>query len=506
MTDPAPSVEPPLRQYWWGLLLILAAAFALFGSPVPASNEWIYMLGPYKMWHPSFLANDWTFSQPWWEHLIFNAAAGAPTLLLSLPVVTWAGRILAWTVCAIALLQLGRRMGLDPLRVTTAVLLWFAFGQSLYGGEWMFETFEAKPFAYAALVFALDSLMTRKFRRTGLLLGLTFAIHPSVGLSGGVAAVTAALMVRPTRSEWASLLGWGALATLPGLLLLAPVLLSEGSARPQDWEFLATVRAQSLFQPFGPGRRYVVLSFVMLILVAMYGWTKPARSAVRVLALFIAVLGGITISGIVATATGHYDWLRIFPYRLFPLFSLLGFFLVLADSVRLIRSRFQVAILVLAVLTLMPIVWHPRYAIPTARSRGLLWHGDTAFTEALDWIARKTPLDAVVLAPPWRPDVYYHGRRALVVNWQAIRYDDLPEWRRRMEALVGPLTRSPLEDMMNGYRALSTVEVIRLAEEYHIGYFVSDGVYPFPVEFSSDGYTVYRVADQLDDVTSPADP
>ena len=123
--------ERPLRQYWWGLALILASAFALFGNPFPAGNEWIYLLGPYKMWHPSFLPNDWTFSQPWWEHLIFNVVAGVPTLLFPLPVVAWAGRIVSWALCGVALLQLGRRLGLEPGRAAPAILLWLAFGQTL---------------------------------------------------------------------------------------------------------------------------------------------------------------------------------------------------------------------------------------------------------------------------------------------------------------------------------------------------------------------------------------
>ena len=115
----------------------------------------------------------------WWEHLFFNVAAGAPTLLFPLPVVAWAGRIVSWALCGVALLQLGRRMGLEPVRAAPAILLWLAFGQTLYGGEWMIETFEAKPFAYASLLFALDGIMAGKFRRAGLLLGLAFAIHPS---------------------------------------------------------------------------------------------------------------------------------------------------------------------------------------------------------------------------------------------------------------------------------------------------------------------------------------
>jgi len=487
----------------------MAAAFALFGSPVPAGNEWIYLLGPYRMWHPSFLPNDWTFSQPWWEHLLFNIAAGVPTLWFSLPVVAWAGRIVSWALCGVALLQLGRRMGLEPVRAVSAILLWLAFGQTLYGGEWMIETFEGKPFAYASLLFAVDSLMGGRFQRAGLLLGLTFAIHPSVGLSGGIAVLVAAAVRRPSRPEWRSLIGWGAVAALPGLLMLLPVLLSEGSARVQDWEFLATVRAPPIFQPFGPGRRYVVVSFAMLGVMGLYGWSKPVGSPARMLALFTGVLGGITISGIAAIATGHHEWLRIFPFRLFPLFSLLGFFLVLADSVRPMRSRAHVAIVILAVLTLLPILQHPLHAIPAARRRGGLWHQDAAFAEVLHWIARETPPTSVVLLPPWRPDAYYLGRRSLVVNWQAIRYDDLPEWRRRIEALVGPLTRSSLEDMSRGYLALTTGDVIQLSRKYGADYLVSEGRYPFPVEFRADSYTVYRVTDQLsapDENSTPGVP
>ncbi len=483
-----------------GLVVALAGILAvcgwLFSQPVPASNEWIYLLGPYRQWHPDFLPGDWTFDYPWWEHLPFNVVAGLPMLVFPIEWVAWTGRAISWLVVAIALLQLGKRLGLHSLVAGLGIICWLLYGQSLYGGEWMLETFEAKPFAYALLLFGLDSLLGKQYRRAGILLGLTFTVHPSVGLSGGAAALAAAFIQRPGADSLRRLAGWGFLLALPGLLLLLPVLVGGAGNARADWEYLAKVRMPPLLDPFSAGRRYPAIGFLMLGAIGLHCFENRDDRVGRFWFWFTSALAAVSAGGMIAFTAGWYEWLRIFPFRLFPTFILLLFMLTMLARLTQKRGlRSHLATAAMLAVCLIPLGARPVYAVSSIQNRGTLWHDDPALHNIWDWLRSSTAPGDLVLAPPWRPDGLYHGQRPQIVSWQGIRYDQLAEWRSRYQELVGVQVNPTIANMESGYSALDQEDIVAMAERHGASYLISWSDYSFPEVFRSGRYRVYSIAE-----------
>ena len=103
-----------------------------------------------------------------------------------------------------ALLRLGRTFGLAPMGAVLGVTLWLVAGQSLVGSETLFPTFEAKTVAWILLLYALVRLLERRYDLAAILAGLSFTLHPSVGLQGGAAMGLAVLVTSPPRRTFGS--------------------------------------------------------------------------------------------------------------------------------------------------------------------------------------------------------------------------------------------------------------------------------------------------------------
>jgi len=129
------------------------------GAFVPSNNESTYLLQLAKQWNPGLLSNDWSFSGQSSSHYVFNLIFGPLTLLLSLEIVGWIGRILSWSLILVALFQLAKHFRIPLWMITASILLWLFYGQSIVGGEWILGTFEAKCIAYALLFFSLNGFM-----------------------------------------------------------------------------------------------------------------------------------------------------------------------------------------------------------------------------------------------------------------------------------------------------------------------------------------------------------
>lgn len=68
------------------VVFLLLAILLLDGWPVPSGTEMVDLLAAFKQWHPDFLLNDWTFSQPHPEHRLFELGVGFLTLSLERPI------------------------------------------------------------------------------------------------------------------------------------------------------------------------------------------------------------------------------------------------------------------------------------------------------------------------------------------------------------------------------------------------------------------------------------
>src|SRR5690606_41404531 len=88
---------------------------------------------------------------------------------------------------------------------------------------------------------------------------------------------------------------------------------------------------------------------------------------------------------------------------------------------------------------------------------------------AVAWVADSAPADAVVLASPTSKRAFWDFRRALVVNWSALRYDRFTEWRGRMDALVGPVPADgslPLRGFDARFEAIPADSMAALGRRY----------------------------------------
>ena len=480
--------------------LLLFAIVLLYGQRVPFDSEQLYLLIPYKLFHPDFLRNDWTLSGGWGEHFVFNVAAGSLMLVLPLEVVGWLGRLACWILALVALLRLGRRFGIPLLATSLAVLLWLAVGQSIVGGSRIFSDFEAQAVAYVLLLFAVDRLLDDKDVQGAVLLGLCFSLHPSVGLAGGV-AVGAGLLLR--RTSWARLLRiaiWTFVFALPGIIPALPLVAGSAAGSRAEWRFLTLVRMPWHLDAASFPHRSVLLLYLLLL----FGWLQYRKNredrALRFLLGFEAGLAAVFAVGLLVRYAGRYEWLEVFPFRVFPILAPLLF---LFQVVRAFRDREQhriqawaAALALVAVMGLGdPIAgfWDQFSAFRAAS------HKEDYARPALRWIADHTPEGSVAILPPQVRESFYWARRPQIANWGAIRYDRVSEWRTRLEAMVGPLSdtdpqQATDEALEKRFAQLSEQQVQAIAARYGGDYLVSMARYSYPVLFDSGTYRVYSLA------------
>jgi hypothetical protein len=481
---------------------------------VPWNNEGIYLIAPWKWWRPTFLANDWTFGVRWWEHALYNAAAGLLSLIVPFTAFTWLLRLACWFAVYYALLRLARRLGLTPLLAAAAVLLWLANGQeAIVGGEWIIGGVEAKVPAYAALFLALEQLLDSHDRAGGILLGLTFSLHPAVGAGALLGVATALLFIRAPIRRWRVALTWFAPFALPGIV--AASMMSHGIEpnTAATWALMARMRLPWHFDPlsFPLLDDARLLGFVCLLVAVI--WLRQPAAEWRFLSGFVAGTGLLALVGLAARVVHAYWVMQVYPFRVFPLIvPLLLCFAVVAELTRRMDgrpSRFRLGVVVGAALALL--LAHPmevvnqeaeldrtprlflQQPLPVKAERhpaGSDWRA------ALRYLRDSTPPDAIVLASPWDKNFFFFSHRAAVVNFGAVRVDRMASWYSRLQDLSGPLSPSHPPDphvAMRYFDSLSTETVLKLARRYNTTFLVTHGTYPFPLRFSANDTRVYAL-------------
>jgi hypothetical protein len=492
---------------------VVLVALILYGAPVPRLSEELYLPLTRHVGDSTFLAGDWTMRGAFGEHWVFTHLFGPIAAAVPLTVFGWVGRIVSWSVLAWLLVRLGGRIGLPPMGAAAGIVLWLIANQALIGGDWMFGTFEAKTIADILVVAAILAATRERVGWAIALLGLGVTLHP--GLGGWAAfAGGAALLANPTTRHRA--LRWAPL----GLLLAAPgviaVLSSVGGSDSLD-RFLVIVALPYHLDPFFGGTelagpQVVVRAVALVAMLAMnVVWFRrsdrgPAQQFLVTFQLMAIIPVGIAFIGRVLQA---WQFLVLQPLRLGPLVIPLIFFLQLVRRVRELDARESetpwwrrrsvvlavVGIAVAATVT-SPLLAAPRMAVRTARA----WIDQDDDADAFRWIEGHTAPSLRCVVPVDRQDAYERAGRPVVATWQAIRYDDLRGWKRRVDALVGGAAffgtedrAADLTELRAAYDRLSAVEMLALARRYHAGCVVTRTRYPFPVLHRSGATRIYRV-------------
>jgi hypothetical protein len=121
-------------------------------------------------------------------------------------------------------------------------------------------------------------------------------------------------------------------------------------------------------------------------------------------------------------------------------------------------------------------------------------HTDDDYESAMGWIARETPEDAQVLAPPYEDDVLWLAERGVFVSWKAIPYDRMDEWIARLKLVGVDEVEIEPDDWITAYAGLEPQEVESIVTDYAIDYVVTTADYEYPVEATFGDWTVYSTA------------
>jgi hypothetical protein len=492
---------------------VVLVTLVLYGAPVPRLSEELYLPLTRHVGDPSFLAGDWTMRGSFGEHWFFTHVFGPLAAAVPLSVFGWGGRLIAWTVLAWLLVRLGDRIGLPPFAAAAGIVLWLVANQALIGGDWMFGTFEAKTVADILVLAAILAATRERIGPAVALFGLAITVHPGLGGWAAFAGGAALLAIPTTRSRalrWAPL---GILLALPGVVaVLSSVSGSAGLDR-----FLVIVALPYHLDPFYGGTQLagpqVILraAAVAGMLVMNVVWFRrsdrgPAQQFLVTFQIMAVIPVVIAFVGRVLEA---WQFLVLQPLRLGPLVIPLVFFLQLVRRVRELSARAndrpwwrrRATLLALAGIVLALTVTSPLLAAPRMVERTVTaWvhHDDDA--DAFRWIAGHTPTSMRCVVPVDRQDVYERAERPVVATWQAIRYDDVAGWKRRVDALVGGADFFGSEDraadltaMRAAYDHLTAAQIAAVAQRYGATCIVSSTRYPFPVLHRTGATRIYRI-------------
>lgn len=482
------------------VLILLVVMMIVEGCPVPCSTEMVYLLTAYKQFHAEFLLNDWTFAFPQPEHRAFELLSGLLMLLMPLEIFGWLGRLVSWSLIALALYRIGRRYEIPSWMIGTGITLWLAYDQSLVGHEYMIGGFESKSVAYVFLLFAINGLLDGRCLIPGLFLGLTFTFHPAVGMWACLAAGLTLLTLRTSFKKLAVVAAFASLGALPAVLFLLPTVVGNAQTTGGDWKYLALVRFPYHFDPFSWPKRDILLTYILFVFSWLHSRQCRQNEAIRFLTLFQGFLCVFFTAGILLRVGEQYQWLKFMPMRLFPEFCLLLFVFHLMHAYRHAESvRLGTGAVLVGFLALLGLKSPLSELVDGARFNYLLWtQEDTDLQRAYKWFPAHTPNGSVVIAPPWQDDSIYLTQRAQVAYWGYSPPGRLREWRTRVRALVpDEWQQMPgetyAEQMGPLYSKLTEGDIAAVVKEYGGDYLVSKGRYSYPILFDSGTYKVYAL-------------
>jgi hypothetical protein len=538
------------RWLLMGSLLLFALLLNREGDRFPTGNEFIYLLYFWKAWHP-YLSTDWTFQETTAGHAIFNIALGWTTRLMSLKAATWVGRVVSWVFTFAGLFRVGRHFKIPPWAVWVGIILWLAQKQSPVTGEWMVGSFEAKVVAYPCLLFAIDAVLMDRSLLAGVLCGIAFSFHSAVGMWGGAALGFVVLVTQPFLKTVVFSIAT-IFFSLPGLYTSWSLVAGKNSISLVEAKYLTTCALADCFDWYVFSHTWMVVLVILPIFAWMHSRWRADDRQVRQLLIFQIALAIFFVFGAVARVIGRFDWVELFPMRVYAVFALLLFYwqgmsIVIAWMSQSKRrtSNFEPAhsepahsepehslerwtftadlsmlrnLSVFAILLclLMPspllglkdlVATHfTRMLHPYREVRNPARGNDIDFANAALWISNNTNPTDVVIAPPWWNDAYYLMNRPLIANWHAPRYNRITEWKNRLESLVGDTTHLDPDLAIYGemdpgawahYAALSTADIQHIRDTYHDQgvpkYLVTTGTYPYTPVFTAGTYRVYQL-------------
>ncbi|HEY1740490.1 MAG TPA: hypothetical protein VGI86_17385, partial [Acidimicrobiia bacterium] len=427
--------------------------------------------------------------------------------------IAWIGRVVCWAALAALIVALMRRLHIGLLAGTIAVLVWMPWELRIVGGDWLFGTFEAKPLAYIAMLGALAAALDRRVWLAMLLGGAAVSLHPGVGVSVAPAIAITMLVDSTTRRAAWRALPIAVIAAIPGVV--GVVRDMHGSTANRDvYRFIARDVYPFHMDPWYWGKLTFLVLIAMAAVNTWYAYGPSGTRGLKLLAHFELVCAVPTLLGVVAWETGRYEYLRFFPFRVFPVVVSVGFALTTAHALpRWWRARHEnMRVTAMSVVTgaIVVTVLLSAAAQDPVREAGFLARrtlrdftgytdSSTQLTDAYHWIRGHTPSDSVVISPPAQ-DPHYDTDRPQIATFGVPRWDAVAEWKKRILAQLGPSDAAARAALDRGvsfddeYRALTPSRVHALVQTYGARYLVTDQRYPsFTLVHRSGPWYVYKL-------------
>lgn len=499
-------------------LLVLGVTLLLYGGPVPRLSEELYLPLVKRVADPAYLAGDWTFAGSFGEHWLFDHLFAPLAGAVSISEFGWIGRLVFWPVLGLLLIRIGNRLGLSPWPAAAAVSLWVVSNQALMGGEWILGTFEAKTVAYVCFLGALLAISSKRIPLALALLGLTVSFHPAVGMWGAWGAGIALIALPETRGKTLRWCWLAIVLAIPGVIGAFSAL---GKATPAIQRFVVLEAIPYHTDPFFGGKTLawgqVVLHVVTLAAMFafnLWAYRRSARDLIQRFFVAFQIAAAVPfVLAFAARAVHFWNYLRLMPLRSFPLIVPLVFFF---QAVRLAVAAIQgqgerrrrrrrirrrgylalVVIVVIAVLPTAPLLAAPRLIYRNVQS----WTKVDNMAGSFGWIRKNLPHSTTCIFPLDRQDAFGRAEVPQVVNWQAIPYDRLGEWKKRVDQLVGgasyfdgPVWRGGLNDIRAAFDSLTLEQINRIASRYGATCLVTDAHYPLQLLHTEGRARVYGI-------------
>jgi Domain of unknown function (DUF6798) len=155
-----------------------------------------------------------------------------------------------------------------------------------------------------------------------------------------------------------------------------------------------------------------------------------------------------------------------------------------------------VAIVLIAVFPTAPLLAAPRLIRRNVQS----WTTVDDISVAFGWVRRNLPESTTCIFPLDRQDAFERAAVPQVVNWQAIPYDRLGEWKRRIDQLVGGADyfdgsgwHGDLVDIRDAFDSLTLPQIDRIATRYSATCLVTQSHYPLQLLHTEGRVRVYAI-------------
>jgi hypothetical protein len=474
------------------------------------SNHAVYLVDAIRRADPSLLASDWWVRSTLQYHFVFNAITAGLMRIGLLEPAFLAGYLALAVLLHVAWRRIALRLGGTDGTYLVSVVLFYVLAGGVGLGMYHFlqdSAFLPSNIANVAMLWAVYFWIAGTPALAGVCLGIAGLFHINHALAGLGLWTGATLMEgrRVIGRPW-----WvGTLALLaPGAVQVVPavrVVFSRSGGLPLN-EFVDLFVRLRHPHHFDPRAWHwgVWLAFLLpLPFAVLAGRRMPLSADIRRRA---GVLFGLYCLMLVIALLGAGFWfvsetlvqLNLYRFSIYPkLLSCVGLAWLLWDANPRTRRYAAGALLVVAAGAAAIAASTGLLAPPTLRSPiGLKVAGlqgdDPAYVALAVWARDNTPRDAVFLVPPDEESFRVRGRRAIVINYKGVPQlsAELPEWRDRLQAVLGldtagllalprPMGRT-LQAIRARYDALPPEHHVAVAGKYGARYLVLTHRADFP--------------------------